>query len=63
MATRSNPVIRFDNNSKIAHYIAENLQTKIDQEYEFVQRTSRNSDPTVVLILDRKEDPVTPLLN
>jgi vacuolar protein sorting-associated protein 45 len=63
MATRSNPTIRFDNSSRIGRYISENLQIKIDQEYEFVQRTSRNSDPTLVLILDRKEDPVTPLLN
>lgn len=30
MATRSNPTIRFDNNSKIARYISENLQQKID---------------------------------
>ena len=25
MATRSNPTIRFDNNSKIARYVSENL--------------------------------------
>jgi hypothetical protein len=29
MATRSNPLIRFDNNSKICRYIAENLHSKI----------------------------------
>jgi vacuolar protein sorting-associated protein 45 len=63
MATRSNPLIRFEGNSRISRYIAENLQSKIEQEYEFVQRSSRSSEPTLLLILDRKEDPVTPLLN
>jgi hypothetical protein len=30
MATRSNPQIRFGNNSRICRYISENLQSKID---------------------------------
>jgi vacuolar protein sorting-associated protein 45 len=63
MATRSSPQVRFEGNSKLCRYIAENLQAKLDLESEFVQRTSRNSEQTMLLILDRKEDPVTPLLN
>lgn len=36
MATRTNPVIRFDANSGICRYIADSLQSKISQELEFV---------------------------
>jgi hypothetical protein len=30
MATRSDPIIRFDGNSRICSYIAETVQTKLD---------------------------------
>lgn len=63
MATRTNPIVRYDANSTICRLVAENLQSKISQEFEFVQKTSRSSEPTVLLIMDRKEDPVSPLLN
>jgi len=63
MATRCNPTIRYENNSSLCRYIAEKVQAKMAQESDFVNRMSRNSPLTHLLIVDRKEDPVTPLLN
>ena len=63
MATRCNPIIRYEGNSSLCRYIAEKVQAKMAQETEFVHRMSRNSPSTHLLITDRKEDPVTPLLN
>ena len=63
MATRSNPLVRFDSNSVLCKHVAEQLQAKMDNEQEFMIKMSRNSARTHILILDRKEDPVTPLLN
>ena len=63
MATRANPLVRFDNNSALAKNLAERVQAKMDAEREFMTKMSRNSAKTHLLILDRKEDPVTPLLN
>lgn len=63
MATRTNPVLRYEGSSPLCKYIAEKVQEKLNHEQEFVNRMSRNSPSTHLLILDRKEDPVTPLLN
>ena len=63
MATRSNPIVRYEGSSPLCRYIAERMQEKINTEGEFVNRMSRNSPATHLLICDRKEDPVTPLLN
>ena len=63
MATRSKPVVRYDANSDLCKFIAEKVQGRLVQEGDFVQRMSRNSPSCHVLVCDRKEDPVTPLLN
>ena len=63
MATRANPVVRYEGNSNLCKFIAERIQQKLGQESDFVNRMSRNSEPVHLLICDRKEDPVTPLLN
>mmetsp|Transcript_27963 Transcript_27963/g.34733 ORF Transcript_27963/g.34733 Transcript_27963/m.34733 type:complete len:157 (+) Transcript_27963:529-999(+) len=63
MATRSNPVLRYEGSSPLCRYIAERVQEKLSAESDFINRMSRNSATTQVLICDRKEDPVTPLLN
>ena len=63
MATRSNPVIRYEGSSPLCRYVAERLQEKVTAESDFIVRMSRNSPSTQLLICDRKEDPVTPLLN
>ena len=63
MATRSNPVLRYEGSSPLCRYIAERTQEKLNSEGDFVNRMSRNFPATHLLIRDRKEDPVTPLLN
>ena len=63
MATRTNPLIRFDSTSPLCKYLASQVQAKLESESDFVSRMSRNSEETLLLIIDRKQDPVTPLLN
>lgn len=63
MATRTNPLIRFQSRSELCFKLAEKLQSKLNDESEFVNKMSKNSASTVLLILDRREDPITPLLN
>lgn len=63
MATRSNPIVRYEGSSPLCRHIAERLQEKLASEGDFVGRMSRNTPATHLLICDRKEDPITPLLN
>lgn len=63
LATRANPLIRYDSSSEICKLLATRLQSKLEGEQDFVARMSRNSGQSHLLIIDRKQDPVTPLLN
>jgi len=63
MSTRANPVVRYEGSSPLCRHIAERLQEKLVTEGDFVGRMSRNTPDTHLLICDRKEDPITPLLN
>jgi len=54
MATRSHPLIRYDGSSALCRSIAQSLQSKLGVE---------QPNPITVLIFDRREDPITPLLN
>lgn len=63
MATRSNPLIRYQKSSDLCYRFADKLQSKLNDDDEFVAKISKNSPNTVFLILDRREDPITPLLN
>lgn len=64
LATRSNPLIRFQRRSEICFKLADKLQEKLNDEADFIQRASKNTQgQTALLILDRRDDPITPLLN
>ena len=64
MATRANPLIRYQRNSDVCYRFAEKLQAKLNEEQDFIERMSKNTQAsTVLLIVDRREDPVTPILN
>lgn len=54
MATRSHPLIRYDGSSPLSRSLAQALQSKLGVE---------QPNPVTLLIFDRKEDPITPLLN
>jgi vacuolar protein sorting-associated protein 45 len=66
-ATRANaPLIRFHKSSDLCYRLADKLASKLHEDSDgFFQRIGKNNPPesTTVLILDRREDPVTPLLN
>jgi vacuolar protein sorting-associated protein 45 len=45
--------------------LAQDLDLKIAKDSQFMEKMSRDSKAgdTAILVLDRREDPVTPLLN
>ena len=59
------PVIRYDEGSAICQSLAEKLGSKVSGDSSFIEKTSRSGEAgeTTILILDRREDPITPLLN
>jgi len=54
MAMRAHPLIRYDSSSPLCRSIAQNLQAKLSID---------QPNPVTLLIYDRREDPITPLLN
>mmetsp|Transcript_4745 Transcript_4745/g.13162 ORF Transcript_4745/g.13162 Transcript_4745/m.13162 type:complete len:582 (-) Transcript_4745:177-1922(-) len=62
MSMRKRPIIRYQGNSEICQRVADGLNhlmyTEERQLYDFGQR----GGDTVLLLLDRRDDPVTPLL-
>jgi len=66
LALRMLPVIRFTASSELTRQIAYRLQSRITEEsslFEASGREARNEAPPQLLLLDRRNDPVTPLLN
>lgn len=66
MASRANqPVLRYQKSSDICYRLAEKVTAKLGADPEFQQRMSKANPAasTTVLIVDRREDPLTPLLN
>ncbi|CAD5229030.1 unnamed protein product [Bursaphelenchus okinawaensis] len=60
LSFRAKPVIRYQRTSRDSHRLAEDLSKLIVREDALFESCSEN---TTLLILDRSEDPVTPLLN
>ncbi|CAH3038527.1 unnamed protein product [Pocillopora meandrina] len=56
------PLIRYQQSSEMAQRLAENIKHKINEEASLFD-FRRTDVPPVLLILDRRDDPVTPLLN
>merc|ERR1740138_1742902 len=59
------PVIRYTNASEISRQIGYRLQSRIQEEqslFDVIEREKKN-EGAVLLLLDRRNDPVTPLLN
>lgn len=62
LALKKCPMIRYQNSSEMAKRLAENIRQMINREaalFDF----RRTDVPPLLLILDRRDDPVTPLLN
>ena len=62
LALKKNPLIRYSAGSKSAHYLAEAITRSISKEGELFS-FRRTDVPPLLLILDRRDDPITPLLN
>ncbi|VDP84305.1 unnamed protein product [Echinostoma caproni] len=61
LALKQSPIIRYQNASESARHLAESIRSLISREtvlFDFKQ----SSDSPLLLILDRRHDPVTPLL-
>lgn len=62
LALKKCPMIRYQQNSSMAKQLAENVKLLITKEASLFDFRKTDSTP-VLLILDRRNDPVTPLLN
>ncbi|XP_060073224.1 vacuolar protein sorting-associated protein 45-like [Ylistrum balloti] len=56
------PMIRYQNSSEMARRLAENIRSTISKEAALFEFRKTDVAP-VLLVLDRRDDPVTPLLN
>ena len=75
LAFRKFPIIRYQGNSDICRYLGERVHKKLRDDPDlmtsygpkqgFGHKTTINNvdQSTVLLIVDRREDPVTPLLH
>ncbi|KAK3930692.1 Vacuolar protein sorting-associated protein 45 [Frankliniella fusca] len=62
LSLQKNPFIRYQNNSKMAKRLAETIRQVLSKESELFE-FRQVGPPPLLLILDRRDDPVTPLLN
>merc|ERR1719498_342206 len=66
LTLRMLPTIRYTSASELTRAVAYRLQSRITEEqslFETIERERKGDAPPVLLILDRRNDPVTPLLN
>lgn len=66
LSLKFKPCIRYRAGSGPAQALAKNLHDKINKEtnlFDFRMPTEPGAPPPMLLILDRRDDPVTPLLN
>lgn len=61
LSLKRNPIIRYRKNSSMCEKLANAIRESISKESKLFD--FRQSSPALLLILDRKDDPVTPLLN
>merc|ERR1740130_474181 len=66
LTLRMLPAIRYTSASELTRQVAYRLQSRITEEqtlFETIERDKKGEASPVLLILDRRNDPVTPLLN
>jgi len=62
LAIKRRPSIRFQKNSEVAEHISKLVLSRMERERELFHQVRRSDTPPLLLILDRRDDPVTPLL-
>ncbi|XP_055348606.1 vacuolar protein sorting-associated protein 45-like [Paramacrobiotus metropolitanus] len=63
LALQKAPLIRYQNSSEMAHRLAERIRQLMAKESSLFDFRPSGAPQSVLLILDRREDSVTPLLN
>ncbi|KAL1964234.1 hypothetical protein VTN77DRAFT_7192 [Rasamsonia byssochlamydoides] len=61
LALKKNPLIRYEKNSLMAKKLATEIRYQLTQE-EQLFNFRKTDTPPILLILDRRDDPITPLL-
>lgn len=63
LSCRKHPYIRYSKHSSRATKLADALSNYISTEDELVAKYSKDDETCTLLIIDRRDDPITPLLN
>ncbi|PGG98864.1 hypothetical protein AJ80_09446 [Polytolypa hystricis UAMH7299] len=62
LSLKKNPLIRYEKNSLLAKKLATEVRYQLTQE-EQLFNFRKTDTPPILLLLDRRDDPITPLLN
>lgn len=62
LSLKKNPLIRYEKNSLLAKKLATEVRYQLTQEEQLFNFRKLDTPP-ILLILDRRDDPITPLLN
>ena len=62
LSLRMHPFVRYSRSSPLCFKVGQLVQSRIDEEHIVFEQLGQ-ANQSVVLLLDRREDPVTPLLN
>jgi vacuolar protein sorting-associated protein 45 len=63
LSIRKYPLIRYQRSSELCFKLADRISNRIKEENDFFIRNCRGRENTLLFIVDRTEDPVTPLLS
>lgn len=62
LAMRMHPMARYSRSSPLCYKVAQMIQSKIDEEHILFEQMNLTNQ-AIILLTDRREDPITPLLN
>ena len=62
IALRMHPLVRYSRSSPLCFKIAQLVQAKLDEEHILFEQMATTTQ-SIVLLTDRRDDPITPLLN
>lgn len=63
LSLKKKPLVRYEKNSSLAKKLAAEVRYQMGQEDQLFDFGRRADTPPILLILDRRNDPITPLLS
>ena len=63
LSNRMNPIIKSVRNSRILQKISQKITKFFNENYDFIRKECGSVQNGILFLYDRKEDPVTPLIN